>query len=233
MVKNASVIHLHDVQIRVRDDILPFQQQHPKQIDDNWLCECALKPSLFNGVFFLARNPVIKDDVLLADYYRTDYATFMFWRKNPQDTGLYHIFASAVLIGSDNAMIMGRMASHTATAGMTYFPAGSIDGDDIFDGTVNYIHNMHREIKEETGIILNEDDASPGFYMARLDHNIALFRCYHLRVTSDEVLKSIQTYIDTQSIPELADIFAVHNLNQVPAKTRSYICDFIEAYYTS
>src|SRR5882762_3146621 len=73
---------------------------------------------------------------LRADYFETDFASFLAWRDwGFADKGVFNGFGMGALRSIDGAFVMGEMAAHTANAGRIYFPAGTPDLDDLRDNT--------------------------------------------------------------------------------------------------
>ena len=92
----------------------------------------AEKPKLWNGRVLLGRNPVFTGDRFSADYFETDFASFLAWRDwGFADKSVFNGFGMGALRGSDGAFVLGEMAAHTANAGRIYFPAGTPDLDDL------------------------------------------------------------------------------------------------------
>ena len=111
------------------------------------------KPKLWNGKVLLARNPRFADDRFSADYFETDFASFLAWRdRGFPDRDVINGFGMGALRASDGAFVLGEMGSHTANAGRVYFPAGTPDLDDIRDGAVDIPGSVAREAEEETGL---------------------------------------------------------------------------------
>ena len=86
-------------------------------------------------------------------YFETDYANYVAWRDwgHPGER-VENCFSMAALRGADGAFLLGEMAPHTMNAGKIYFPAGTPDPADIFDGKVDLDGSARRELLEETGL---------------------------------------------------------------------------------
>ncbi len=105
-----------------------------------------------------------------ADYFETDFASFLAWRDFGYPTAsVFNGFGMGALLYSDGASCSARWASHTSNAGRIYFPSGTPDLDDIRDGTVDISGSVARELQEETGL-------RPGEYRARAGLALRLHR---------------------------------------------------------
>ena len=90
---------------------------------------------------------------LKGEYFETDFAAFLAWRDfGFPDRTVANAFSMAALVAADGAFLLGEMAAHTANAGAIYFPAGTPDPNDVFDGKVDLAASAMRELEEETGI---------------------------------------------------------------------------------
>ena len=97
-------------------------------------------------------------------YFEADFADFIAWR----DFGfpgepIENCFAMAALRSADGAFLLGEMAPHTANAGKIYFPAGTPDPNDVFDGRVDLDASARRELMEETGVSADEAAVQGGW----------------------------------------------------------------------
>ena len=150
-----------------------FAERHAASIAAHWARLRKTKPALFNGrVLLLGRRAIeSRPDGALklrGAYFETDYADFLAWREfgypgEPVD----NCFSMAALRGADGAFLLGEMAPHTYNAGQIYFPAGTPDPTDIFDGKVDLDASARRELFEETGVEAERDHDR-----ARLDRRL-------------------------------------------------------------
>ena len=103
----------------------PFAVERRADIDAHFAHQQAEKPKLWNGRVLLGRNPVFSGDRFSADYFETDFASFLAWRDwGFPDNSVFNGFGMGALRGSDGAFVLGEMAAHTANAGRIYFPSG-------------------------------------------------------------------------------------------------------------
>ena len=83
----------------------------------------------------------------------------------------------AALRGADGAFLLGEMAHHTFNAGQIYFPAGTPDPADVFDGRVDLEASARRELLEETGRRApTETNVAPGWTLVFTPQRIACMK---------------------------------------------------------
>ena len=108
---------------------------------------------LWNGRVLLGRNPVFAGERFSADYFETDFASFLAWRDwGFPDSDVFNGFGMGALRGSDGAFVLGEMGEHTANAGRIYFPSGTPDLDDVSGDVLDIAGSVAREVEEETGL---------------------------------------------------------------------------------
>jgi hypothetical protein len=147
----------------------PFAEQRRGEIDAHFAVKQREKPKIWNGRLLLARNPVFSGEHLSADYFETDFASFLAWRDwGFPDRDVFNGPGMGALRGSDGAFILGEMGPHTANAGRIYFPAGTPDPDDIRDAAVDIPGSVAREVLEETGL-------TPADYQANAHWDCVVF----------------------------------------------------------
>ena len=157
------VIHrVTALDLTVRPRLWSFAQTRRADIEAHFAREQRAKPQLWNGRILLARNPGFTEGQLTADYFETDFASFLAWRDwGFPDSEVFNGFGMGALRSADGAFVLGEMGQHTANAGRIYFPSGTPDLDDVRDGAVDIAGSVAREVLEETGLSDADYTASP------------------------------------------------------------------------
>lgn len=229
LMNGKNIRELEGVDIALSKMPLSYALSHKDKIDANWCEEIQQNPMLFNGPFYFASKVFIEQNCLKGLFHRTEYKTLLYWRKDKRQNKPWHIFSSAVIVSADNGFVVGEMAAHTANAGAIYFPAGSIDDDDIINGKVDFIGNMRREVREETGLDLDCFKEDNRFYMTSYNRTISLFRLYRSSLQGKDIQQQIQAVLATQEKRELQDVSLIYNADDLSRSSR-YIQDFVTWY---
>ncbi|HEY0291993.1 MAG TPA: NUDIX hydrolase [Hansschlegelia sp.] len=138
---------------RVEPEALDADLRASAAIDAHWARAKAANSGLFNGRVMLASSVEIVGGRLEARFHETGYATYLWLRAGGNAAyPTWNVFSAAAVVTSDGAVLLGRMAPHTATAGQIYFPAGTPDRDDLVGDRVDLEGSLARELMEETGL---------------------------------------------------------------------------------
>jgi 8-oxo-dGTP pyrophosphatase MutT (NUDIX family) len=164
------LVRLDSTQLTVTEAPLAFAERHADAIAAHWERVIPHNQRLWNGPQFLFTDVSCEGGVLSATGHRTDYATFLYWRDHDRDGSAVHVTGSSLPVTADGAIVAARMAAHTSNAGKHYFPAGSLDPDDVKDGRIDITANIRREMAEETGLAPPEPAFDPFMMAARGDH---------------------------------------------------------------
>jgi 8-oxo-dGTP pyrophosphatase MutT (NUDIX family) len=205
---------LHPVRafaLRISDAPHPLDLTHADAIAENWASEIAANPALFNGQIVLQREIRYEDGDLSAVGHISRFATFLWWRRQPELAGACHLFGYPVLVSSDGALIAVEMASHTANPGQVYFAAGSLDASDIIDGYCDIEGNMRREVREETGLDLDLARADPVLYASYRRNRLTLIRLFTFDQTAEEIVTRIDAFARDSADPEIARGVVIRN----------------------
>ncbi|MFH1793629.1 MAG: NUDIX hydrolase [Pseudomonadota bacterium] len=194
----------------------PYEIAHREAIEANWALEKAQKPALFNGEVMFFSSIRWADGRLDARCHAIRFATFMHWRRSRRDPTAEHLYAHAMPVSSDGALVAIRMAPHTANAGRVYFAAGSFDPHDIRDGRLDIASNMAREVGEETGLDLNIARAEDAYHGWSGEGGTVLVRRYFLDRSADEIVEDIRRHIATDPDPEIDEAIVIRNADDLP-----------------
>jgi 8-oxo-dGTP pyrophosphatase MutT (NUDIX family) len=212
----------------------PFAETEAERIADHWRARVAQQPRLFNGrVLLLGRHALAADRrgvTLRGEYFETDFAAFLAWRDfGFPDLAVANAFSMATLVGADGAFLLGEMAAHTANAGRIYFPAGTPDPNDVFDGRVDLAASALRELEEETGITADAVVCDPGWTVVYAPPRIACLKLMRLAESADAVKTRVEGFLAADPEAELSGMRIVRRPADIDrARAPSFIVDFLD-----
>ncbi len=198
----GRVVPLRAIDIRLEGEPHPFEMENRAAIDAHWAAESAANPALFNGRMVLPLHAAVDNGVLTGASRPIDFATFLYWRRMAEQSGV-HIFAHAVPVSADGAIVAVRMAPHTANPGRIYCAAGSFEPEDFAGGRMDFERNTHREVREETGIELDAVDREDGYGIVRTGRAVLVFRRYFLPWDAATLNALIDAHIAAQQESEI------------------------------
>jgi len=211
-----------------------FAEAEAERIADHWRARLAERPRLYNGrVLLLGRHAIGAGPLgttLSGEYFETDFAAFLAWRDfGFPDQTVANAFSMAALVGADGAFLLGEMAAHTANAGATYFPAGTPDPNDVFDGKVDLAASALRELKEETGIVADEVASDPGWTVVYAPPRIACLKIMRLSEPAAAVKARVEAFLAADRNAELACMRVVRGPADFDrSRAPGFILDFFD-----
>jgi 8-oxo-dGTP pyrophosphatase MutT (NUDIX family) len=208
----------------------PFAIERSAEITAHFAGKQREKPQLWNGRLLLARHPVITAGCFAAEYFETDFASFLAWRDwGFPDKTVFNGFGMGALRSSDGAFALGEMGGHTANAGRIYFPAGTPDLDDIRDGIVDISGSIVREAEEETGLTPADYRAGEHWDCIDTGASIALIRILQVDMPGEALRARIEANLASQTSPELCAIHLVRKRSDITAAMPRFVTAFLEA----
>jgi 8-oxo-dGTP pyrophosphatase MutT (NUDIX family) len=208
----------------------PFAAARRAEIDAHFARKQAEKPQLWNGRVLLGRDPGFAAGRLSAEFFETDFASFLAWRDwGFPDKDVFNGFGMGALRCSDGAFVMGEMGQHTANAGRIYFPSGTPDLDDVRDGMVDIAGSAAREVEEETGLTSADYRAGPHWDCVVTTASIAMIRILDVDSPGEQVRARIEANLARQSQPELAAIHLVRTTSDLTPSMPRFVTAFVEA----
>lgn len=185
---------------------------------------------MWNGRVLLARRPRFGGLRFSAEYFETDFASFLAWRDfGFPDRDIVNGFGMGALRSCDGAFVLGEMGSHTANAGRIYFPAGTPDLDDIRDGMVDIPGSVMREAEEETGLGPGDYRAGADWCCVDIGTSVAMIRELHVEMRGEALRAKIEANLAQQPSAELAAIHLVRRRRDLTAAMPRFVTAYLEA----
>lgn len=110
-----------------------------------------VKNQFRRGKIFVVQDIIENDDKLSIYIYFSDYAHYIYAKRNDVDLEYKckNLWAGILLETNDNKYLFGEMSDITSTAGEYHISGGSCDLEELENGYLNYEKTMYRELKEE------------------------------------------------------------------------------------
>lgn len=228
---NSLRIHrVTELDLRVTSWDWPFARDRRGEIDAHFAEARRAKPKIWNGRVLLARNARFSGVHFAADYFETDFASFLAWRDwGCPDKDVFNGFGMGALRSSDGAFALGEMAEHTANAGRVYFPAGTPDLDDVRDGAMDIPGSVAREAEEETGLRPQDYRAAPDWCCVDSGTSVAMIRLLQTDLPGEGLRAKIEANLARQEQPELAAIHLVRRRSDLTGAMPRFVTAYLEA----
>ena len=229
------VIHrVTALDLTVRPSLWSFAQTQRADIEAHFARERRAKPQLWNGRILLARNPGFTEGQLTADYFETDFASFLAWRDwGFPDSEVFNGFGMGALRSADGAFVLGEMAQHTSNGGRIYFPSGTPDLDDVRDGAVDIAGSVAREVLEETGLSDADYTASPHWDCVVSGAAIAMIRILNVDMPGEALRARIEANLARQRQPEFSAVHLVRGTGDLSAAMPRFVTALIEREFST
>jgi 8-oxo-dGTP pyrophosphatase MutT (NUDIX family) len=194
-IPRGEIFRIDTLDVRLVPEPHPFLAGRAREVAERWAAEKAANPALFDGEVVLLSRLVYRDGCLEGVCHTVRYSEFLYWRSLRPVASAEHVYAHAVLVAADNALLAIRMAGHTFNAGLVYFAAGSFEPVDFPGGRLDSEFNMRREVMEETGLDLGLCRAEPAMLGLSLPNGTVFFRRYVADAPADELAAAISRHI--------------------------------------
>jgi 8-oxo-dGTP pyrophosphatase MutT (NUDIX family) len=195
-----------------------FAEGHRSAITAHFAALRSRTPQLWNGRVLLLHDYAFEAGVFRGACLETDFASFVAWRDwDFPDPSVHNCFGMAALRSADGAFLLGVMGPHTANAGKSYFPAGTLEPGDLVGSKVDVEGSVARELAEETGLDARAMVAEPGWHAVFAGPRIALMKVLQARESAEELHARALHHIAAQAEAELADIRMVRGPSDIDA----------------
>jgi 8-oxo-dGTP pyrophosphatase MutT (NUDIX family) len=208
----------------------PFAEARCAEIGAHFALKQREKPRIWNGRVLLGRNPQFEGGRFGADYFETDFASFLAWRDwGFPDSEIFNGFGMGALRSADGAFVMGEMSQHTANAGRVYFPSGTPDLGDISNGALDIAGSVAREVEEETGLTPQDYRAATHWDCVFTGPSVAMIRVLDVDMPGEALRERIEANLVLQSEPELAAIHLVRRLSDLTDRMPRFVTAFVKS----
>jgi 8-oxo-dGTP pyrophosphatase MutT (NUDIX family) len=229
-----AIHRITQLDLRLTPRPWPFADARRAEIAAHFAAKQAEKPDMWNGRVLLGRNPEFSGQRFGADYFESDFASFLAWRDwGFPDPEVFNGFGMGALRCADGAFVLGEMGQHTSNAGRVYFPSGTPDLDDIRDGAVDIAGSVVRELLEETGLTPADYRADGDWHCVVSGFAIAIIKILDVDMVGEALRAKIEASLARQTQPELSSIHLVRKTGDFTAAMPRFVTAFLEAQFAT
>jgi 8-oxo-dGTP pyrophosphatase MutT (NUDIX family) len=221
ILAETPCVRLATCAFRVAHWTWPLAKEKADEIARDWQRRRAQTPEFFNGAVYLMCQHAIEGDALCGTFFKTDFATFLYWREQPaaEAQAVHEGFGASLIRSAEGYVLLGRQAPGQLNSGRVYPPSGVIDDGDVCDGAIDIDANIRRELAEETGLDGEAVQRQPGYIVALLGRQIAIGVEWRSALPALELRARILAFTRAQSVPELDDVVIVRSQADIDEST--------------
>jgi 8-oxo-dGTP pyrophosphatase MutT (NUDIX family) len=232
-MSEPEIYRIATLDLKVGPFAWAFARERRRDIDAHFSERQRERPAIWNGRVLLGRNAVRSGDYLRADFFETDFASFLAWRDwGFPDAEVFNGFGMGAVQSSDGAFLLGEMADHTSNAGRIYFPAGTPDPGDVRDGALDVPGSVVREIAEETGLTESDYKMEPYWSCVFIGPSIAMIRILRVDITGEALQAKVEAYLTRETRPELRAVHLVRSTSDIVPAMPRFVSAFLEARFS-
>jgi 8-oxo-dGTP pyrophosphatase MutT (NUDIX family) len=231
-VPRETILPVDGIDVALDPAQHPFEAANLADIDDNWRREHSANPALFDGRMALLARIAYRGRRIEGACHMVRFATFLYWRKTRPLTHGGHVFAHAMPVTTDGALIAVRMGPHTANPGSVYFAAGSFEAEDFSGGQADVDLNMAREVAEETGLDLLPLDRDPIHHAWSGEAGTVIFRRYRVPMTAAAADRAIRDFIAAEADPEIEEPVVIRSTADLPDRIRPHMAALVSWHFS-
>jgi 8-oxo-dGTP pyrophosphatase MutT (NUDIX family) len=228
-----AIFPIDEAVLRLDEGRHPYEAANGGEIAENWQAELRANPSLFDGEVVLLSQMAYADRRVEARCHAVRYSTFLHWRRQRPTASAEHVFAHAMPVCRDNALIAARMRTNTANPGQVYFAAGSFEPSDFFGGVADIDYNMMREVREETGIDLGPARRDAGYHAFSGPTGTVIVKRFYLDEDAATVAGRIARFVAAESDPEIEGPVIIRGRDDLPQRLAPHMPPLIDWHFST
>ncbi len=206
---DVRVFTVAGVHLRVGGETWAFAEENAEAIQAHWTQRLASTPNFFNGIVHLLQSYAVgTDGVLSGRFVRTDFASFLYWRETGwPDRSVMDAFGSALISVDGGRVLFGRQRGGNLNSGLCYPPSGFIDPADVRpDGTIDIEGGVLREVREETGLDLQDLRRIGGLVVTAAGPVLSISVPLRSMLSAEDLIDRCTRHIAADSASELASV---------------------------
>lgn len=227
-----KIFAVDEVELTLLEGRHPYERDNASLIEANWKAEKQANPALYNGEVVLLSELAYSQRRVKGVCRAVRYSTFLYWRRERPAPTAGHLFAHAMPVTADNALVAVKMGPYTASPGMVYFAGGALEPQDFRNGIADLDFNMVRELREETGLDPGSTSRDPILHAYSGSTGTAIVRRFYLQAEAEEVAERIRRFVASQAEPEIEGPVIIRSPHARPDGLASHMPPFIDWHFS-
>lgn len=226
---SARVVPVSSVVAHLVEGPSPVEAAERDAIAACWAKALVAKPAMFDGRVLLGESVELDGSALRVAFREVGFSTLVWLRTlPPEDLRLFNVFGAAAVVSSDRAVLLGRMARHTANACQVYFPCGTPDLGDAREGRVDIEGSLLRELEEETGLAAPTVHATSQAFAVFDGRIVAFIRSLRASLDAEALGDLVRARLRAEARPELDDILFARAAADLPPSAPAFVSAALE-----
>lgn len=200
------------VDLRVVTGTWEFAERERDAIRAHWEKRLSERPRFFNGtIHVVASYKLSSEGLLSAEFVRTDFASFLYWRETGwPDANIMDCFGTALILSTDGRLLLSQQRAGNLNDSAIYPPSGFIDPADVGqNGVIDIDASVMREVTEETGLDGADLRPTGTYIVSQVGPVLSIGVPLHSDLSASELEERIARHIAADPESELASTFLV------------------------
>jgi 8-oxo-dGTP pyrophosphatase MutT (NUDIX family) len=219
-MKSELIFRYLPCNIHYKEQFISLPDEVRTEIKKCWKDTLSSGRRYTNGELFTIASMIDEGDCLDLSLYLTTYDHYIYSAKK-NFVGRYicrSLAANILFLTSDGYYVLAVMSDRTSLPGKIKFIGGAFSKGDVKDGEIDAFHCIKREVKEEIGLDMENQNifhhASPKYFVTR--PNLSFLNILFvgaLMIPQEELAAFFKEYkANTVSDDfELSDLYFLHN----------------------